>query len=417
MKIRSVTCFYNHASHQSAKDLARAGALAREAAKRIQNRGFEVQNLRLATTPFPGYLDIKHPEKAIQTALKLEAEAGQEGFASLSLGPALPEYPESYSIMPVILEATKNVFLGGVMADEKKGVYLGAVKACAEMIHQSANITPDGFANLRFAALANVKPFAPFFPAAYQKGSKVGLSLAIECADLALMAFTRPLTLTAARASLLKTLQDYARVLTGIIEEVAEKYDAVFHGIDYSLAPYPQAWCSLGSAIERLGPPRLGLSGSLAAAAYIADLLDRGDWKRIGFNGLMLPVLEDSTLAQRSAEGSLTVKDLLLYSAVCGTGLDTVPLPGETSVSQLYAMLLDLAALAVRLGKPLTARLMPIPGKSAGDPTAFNFSYFANGKVMSTQAAPLQGALAGDETFTLYPKNHKLPVKKPGKNG
>ena len=404
MKIRSVTCFYNPAARQSAKDLARAGALARQAAKLIQNRGFEVQNLRLATTPFPAYLDIAHPEKAIHAALSLEADSGQEGFASLSLGPALPESPESYLLMPEILKATRNVFLAGIMADKKEGVSLAAVKACAEMIHTSANLTPDGFTNLRFAALANVRPFGPFFPAAYQKGNKIGLALAIECADLALMAFTRPLTLAAARANLLKTLQDYARVLTGLMEEVAQKYEAVFHGIDYSLAPYPQAWCSLGSAIERLGPPRLGFSGSLAAAAYIADLLDRGDWKRTGFNGLMLPVLEDSTLAERASEGSLTIKDLLLYSAVCGTGLDTVPLPGDTSVAQLYAILLDLAALAVRSGKPLTARLLPIPGKSAGDPTAFNFSYFANGKVMSTPAAPLQGGLAGDETFTLFPR-------------
>ncbi len=130
----------------------------------------------------------------------------------------------------------------------------------------------------------------------------------------------------------------------------------------------------------------------------------------------MLPVLEDSTLAQRSIEGSLSLKDLLLYSAVCGTGLDTVPLPGETSVPQLYAILLDLAALAVRLGKPLTARLMPIPGKVVGDPTAFNFSYFANGKVMSTQAAPLQGGLAGDETFTLFPRKQRAFSSRPGKN-
>jgi hypothetical protein len=77
---------------------------------------------------------------------------------------------------------------------------------------------------------------------------------------------------------------------------------------------------------------------------------------------------------------------------------------------------LDLAALAVRLGKPLTARLMPIPGKAVGDPTAFNFSYFANGKVMSALAAPLQGALAGDENFTLFPRKQRTSSIKPGKN-
>ena len=60
----------------------------------------------------------------------------------------------------------------------------------------------------------------------------------------------------------------------------------------------------------------------------------------------MLPVLEDYTLAQRAAQGVLSVKDLLLYSAVCGTGLDTVPLPGDSSQEQLSALLLDVAALS-----------------------------------------------------------------------
>ncbi len=155
--------------------------------------------------------------------------------------------------------------------------------------------------------------------------------------------------------------------------------------------------------MERLGVPQLGLNGSLAAAAFVADTLDRGRWKRAGFNGLMLPVLEDSILAARSQD-SLTLKDLLLYSAVCGTGLDTVPLPGDASPEQLSAVLLDLAALSVRLDKPLTARLMPVPGKKAGDPTSFDFSFFANGYIMALPAAPLQGLLASSETFSLKPR-------------
>ena len=87
------------------------------------------------------------------------------------------------------------------------------------------------------------------------------------------------------------------------------------------------------------------------------------------FSGLMLPVLEDSVLAERAAEGTLTIKDLLLYSAVCGTGLDTVPLAGDINANQISSILMDLAALSLRLDKPLTARLMPIPGKKAGDLT------------------------------------------------
>jgi uncharacterized protein len=81
--------------------------------------------------------------------------------------------------------------------------------------------------------------------------------------------------------------------------------------------------------------------------------------------------------------------------------LDTVPLPGDSTPEQITALLLDVAALALRLNKPLIARLMPIPGKQAGDPTGFDFSYFANGRVMALPAAPLTGLLAGDEVVSI----------------
>ena len=114
-----------------------------------------------------------------------------------------------------------------------------------------------------------------------------------------------------------------------------------------------------------------------------------------------MPVLEDAKLAERAADGNLCVKDLLLYSAVCGTGLDTLPLPGDTSEDEINAVLLDIASLSQRLDKPLTARLMPIPGKEAGDPTDFDFAYFANSRTLGLQASPLENFFAGEETFFL----------------
>jgi uncharacterized protein len=203
------------------------------------------------------------------------------------------------------------------------------------------------------------------------------------------------------RQSIINQLESQATALSSKANHVAQQYDADFRGIDFSFAPYPEQWCSLGAALETLGLPALGMSGSLAAAAFLADTLDRGSWLRTGFNGMMMPVLEDSVLAARAAQGSFGVHDLLMYSAVCGTGLDTVPLPGDSSPEQLNALLLDVAALALRLNKPLLARLMPIPGKQAGDPTGFDFAYFANGKVMALPAAPLKGMLAGDETISI----------------
>jgi hypothetical protein len=133
----------------------------------------------------------------------------------------------------------------------------------------------------------------------------------------------------------------------------------------------------------------------------MADCVNRADFPRCGFSGLMFPVLEDGTLARRAAEGILQVNDLLLYSAVCGAGLDTVPLPGDIGVDELAGILLDLAALAVRLDKPLTARLMPLPELTAGDPVTFDFPYFADSRVMSTKGLGLAGLLIGQERISL----------------
>src|SRR5262249_55500159 len=104
--------------------------------------------------------------------------------------------------------------------------------------------------------------------------------------------------------------------------------------------------------------------------------------RQAGFSGAMLPVMEDSVLGRRVAEGRVSISELLLYSTVCGTGLDTVPLPGSTSVSEIAALLTDVAGLSVQLNKPLTARLFPVPGKAAGELTEFNFPFFSNTRVM-----------------------------------
>jgi uncharacterized protein (UPF0210 family) len=405
MKIRSITNFYHPGAPKAEQILERVASLSSAAQRRYQDAGYEVQTTRLATTPFAKVLRVLSVEAAVEYAKKMQTQALAHGFAYLSLGPALASHPESYDLVLPMLSATNTVFLTAEIANQTEGVMLKNVKACARIINEAATVTPDGFTNLRFSALANVAPYSPFFPAAYASEGAPAFALAIEAADLALGIFQSAHSLESARARLVKSLEAQALALTTIAEDLAHSFKVKFKGIDISLAPFPQVWCSLGAALEKLGPVKLGLSGSLAAAAFLADTMDRGQWKRTGFNGMMLPVLEDTTLADRAAGGTLTLKDLLLYSTVCGTGLDTIPLPGDASAEQLAAVLVDVAALSMRLNKPLTARLMPIPGKQAGDSIHFDFDYFADGKVMALPALPLRGALAGDENFILNSRN------------
>src|SRR5690606_1502675 len=137
-------------------------------------------------------------------------------------------------------------------------------------------------------------------------------------------------------------------------------------------------------------------------AAFITEAIDRAQFSRCGFSGLMLPVLEDAVLAQRAAEGLLSVSDLLNFASVCGVGLDTVPLAGDVSEAALAGILMDMAALATRLRKPLTARLMPLPGLSAGDAVQFDFPYFADSRVMPVAGPGVRGLLAGAGAIAMH---------------
>jgi len=137
----------------------------------------------------------------------------------------------------------------------------------------------------------------------------------------------------------------------------------------------------------------------------LTEAIDRARFPRCGFSGLMLPVLEDTVLAKRVAEGHIQISDLLQWSALCGTGLDTVPLPGDASEDALAALLFDVAALAVRLKKPLSARLMPIPGKAAGDLVHFDFAYFTDSRVLSLGVKGAQGLLTRTTELNLSPRS------------
>jgi uncharacterized protein (UPF0210 family) len=408
LKIRSITCFLNPGWPLAVERIHRVGVFLAEARQAFEAVGYEVQTARLATTPFPRLLAGHIERDAVQLAHEMEQHTRMAGFNYVSLGPALPETLESFAVIPEILAAAPETFLGGMMSDVQTGISLPAVNACARTIRDIAPITPDGFTNLRFAALANVPPGTPFFPAAYHAGDEPAFALATEAADLIVEATSDAGSLEQVRKRIVAILEAHSVRLGRVSEVLKTRFQIEFKGIDFSPAPYPSRERSLGEAVERLGLPAVGLAGTLAGMAFLAESFDRAQFSRTGFSGLMLPVLEDAVLAKRAADGSLTVTDLLLYSAVCGTGLDTIPLPGDVSEEQLAAVLLDLAALAQRLGKPLTARLMPVPGKQAGDPTGFDFAFFANSRVMPIRAQPLKGLFSGDETFDL--KARKEPT-------
>ena len=164
MKIRSITYFCNPKYPLDEKVIQAAGEFLTKAKSAYGAAGYEVQTVRMATIPFPKLLGEKRINDLPKLAEQLEKLIQQIGVGHLSVGPALPESPRSYQVIPEAIAASQNIFFDGVMADKSIGISLAAIKACAEVMVKSAPIDPNGFANLRFAALANVKAGAPFFP-------------------------------------------------------------------------------------------------------------------------------------------------------------------------------------------------------------------------------------------------------------
>ncbi len=400
MKIRSITCFINPDWPLDQVRLKRAAGFIQAARSAFLEAGYEVQTTRLASVPFFTLLN-QDVSKGVEFAATLEDVAREVGFDYVSIGTVFPDQMAGYSIIPEILEKTSSVFASGVITHPEKGISLEAVWECANVIKRNAEISSDGLVNLRFAALASVRAGAPFFPAAYHHSEEEAFALALEAADLAVEAVRQGSNLKEARRSLIESIERNAAVLSIIGDELAERYHINFAGIDFSLAPFPKVDSSIGTALEDLTGTKLGSPATLAGVGFFADAINQAQFNKVGFCGVMLPVLEDLILARRVAEGRLRLSDLLLYSAVCGTGLDTIPLPGDIGTEQIHAILVDLGTLSLRLNKQLTARLMPVPGKKAGEETDFDFPYFANSRIMSIDQQPGLRLFTGDAWFPL----------------
>lgn len=370
-------------------DVAQAARAAQEARRRIEDAGYVVQTLRLA-------LDMSganRPADLVTMAHDAEALARDAGFDYVSIGRVATD---RLALLAEALAATEIVFASARLAGRDGRTDAAAIAAAARVIAALSSATPNGFGNLRFAALASVAPGSPFFPASYHSGGDPWLAVGPEAAALAVEAaheieddgVSSSFQAVAARIqhfeeNLKTRIAEHDARIRGALKGIDEAYGVYVAGCDWSLAPHPDPTCSIGAAIERVSGAPFGGPGTLAVIRACTDAIRAAGVVLIGFSGVMLPVLEDAVLAQRNAEGRYGWRDLLAFSAVCGTGLDTVPLPGDTPIEQIEGILAEVAALAGALRKPLTARLMPIPGLRAGDMTAFDFPYFVNTRVMA----------------------------------
>lgn len=366
--------------------IRRASVFLQQAQARYTNAGYEVQTVRLSTRPVFADLVEWSPAMVLNYVEELQHELDSVGLSFCSLGTAQvaqPDFPlEQLDVIPDLLNATTAMNMTVQLATKEHGVRAEAALPIARIMRRLAHETEEGFGNFRFAMLACVDAGCPFFPTAYHAGP-TSLTLGMQGAGVIAHALhsnhaTSQMLNDATRITqVVRTaLEAAALPIVALGQAIAQEQSLHFGGID--LSPAPLGEDSIVAAMEAAGFGPLGSPGTLTVAAALTTALKSTTLPTCGYCGLMLPVLEDALLGKRWQEGRVHIDDLLLYSAVCGTGLDTIPLAGDMPAEVIAHLLQDVATLAVRLQKPLSARLFPVPGKAVGDYTTFSSPYLTN---------------------------------------
>jgi uncharacterized protein (UPF0210 family) len=379
-KIRAVTAFVRLDRAQYKTQIAEALVFLRKAKASYEKAGYEVETIRITTQPFPDYTKGLSPEQTLDFFRDYDALAVKQGFDA-SIGPAMLKDSDDAGeaeLLGTILSRAKTLNASISIAGED-GIHWKSIQAAAQVIKYLEDHTAHGQGNFSFSAAALVPSGTPFYPASYLTGPGKQFALGLESANVVAEALTGAKSVDAAEARLKNILGHSAQEIEKTSEQLALETGWKYGGID--LSPAPLKDISIGGAIEKFSGVPVGSSGTLTVAALITRALREIPVTHAGYSGLMIPILEDSVLAQRWSEGRLTMDALLSYSAVCGTGLDTIPLPGDIAVEQVSRILADVASLAVKWHKPLSARLQPAPGRKPGEMTEFNDPFLVNAKI------------------------------------
>ena len=314
---------------------------------------------------------------------RIDALAKREDF-SPNIGPGMLNDSDDEQAMKLLEQAlsTFETLQASAIIAGEDGIHWKTIRRSAELVKYVSDHSPQSQGTFNFAATALLKPLGPFYPGAYHTGQGKQFSLGFEAANVVLDVFKRdPWQAEKATRDLTAELTKHARIADRVGSQVAQETGWDYAGLDPTPAPLGDV--SIGAAIEAFTGRTFGASGTMAAAQVITAAVKAVPVKQTGYAGLMVPVMEDKLLAQRWAEGAYHVDSLLAYSSVCGTGLDTIPLPGDVSSQTLERMYADVASLAWKWKKPLSARLQPVKGKKDGEKTQYHSPYLFNTTVRS----------------------------------
>jgi uncharacterized protein len=289
-----------------------------------------------------------------------------------------------------VIKRYSNSFVNFIVGDKEK-VNPFAALTTSKIILDISKLSFNGYDNFRVGISLNPSNNTPFFPFSYAE-KDLSFSIAVEITERVINCIKSNKRrddshdLQKLEETIFNDLSPFVCHLENVCSSLSKELEIIYGGQDLSLAPFPEDKISVIEILHLLGVDDIGANGTLFFTSYLTgivkSLTKENNAKASGFNGVMYSLLEDHLMCEANNKKLLSIDRIIGYSTLCGCGLDMVPIPGNLLVEELASIVLDVAATASKLNKPLGVRVLPIPNKESNEFTEFDMDFLTNTRVM-----------------------------------
>ncbi len=345
--------------------------------------GVPIVNKRISVTP----VSMISGSDPMRIAVALDQAAKEVGVNFIGGFGALMHKGSTRS-EEILLEAMPEVFAkterlcGSVnVGSTRSGINMDAVRKMGHVIKKTAELTADvdAFGCAKIVVFCNAVEDNPFMAGAFHGVGEpecvvnVGVSGPGVVQRALAEVHGQPFDVLA--ETIKRTAFKITRVGELVAQEAAKRLGVPFGIVDLSLAPTPARGDSVAYVLSEMGLEMAGAPGTTAALAMLNDMVKKGGVMASshvgGLSGAFIPVSEDIGMIEAAAAGRLTIEKMEAMTCVCSVGLDMIAIPGDTSANTIAGIIADEAAIGMVNNKTTAVRVIPAPGKKAGDTVNF----------------------------------------------
>ena len=406
MIIRSITYTIDFSNLEDSKYLSRVEDSIKKIIQRYTENGQHIRTIRFNSILLNDFIlkDIKDFYSKLGLLSSLSKKIGIRWFnISFNLQKESKDNIDnicnhSYEI----IKKFDNSFVNIIVASDYINNY--AVRKASDVIKKVSLLSDNGVDNFRLGISLNIEPNTPFFPFSYSDTND-SFSIALETTKhiIDIVDKTFKNDYIELKRNIIESMEDCIVNIESIANIISKNCGIKYNGQDLSLSPYPKENISVVFLLNKLGLDNFGSNGTQFMTSYltsvIKELIHKSEIKAVGFNGIMYSLLEDKIMCEAHNKENFSLDSIILYSTVCGCGLDMVPLPSNVKEEEIASMILDVATTSIKLNKPLGVRVLPIPTKFSKDMTNLNLDFLTNTKIPRVKHIHINKSIFDIEKF------------------